>query len=80
MTNNNWVLLSHSMNGSFEAGAGSDNGGSAIFSFQLEFRIFEKEWTVVPLIDSQLITDGWTVRLVNEHDALHKGSLMLLRH
>jgi len=42
---------------------GGDSGSAlAVFDFCVELRVFEAKWTVVPLLDSQIIADEWSVQ------------------
>eukprot|EP00929_Paragymnodinium_shiwhaense_P001120 TRINITY_DN101341_c0_g1_i1.p1 TRINITY_DN101341_c0_g1~~TRINITY_DN101341_c0_g1_i1.p1 ORF type:complete len:708 (+),score=129.82 TRINITY_DN101341_c0_g1_i1:89-2212(+) len=70
LTSQNWLMTSHAVEGTYAPKpSGEDSNGFAVFSFDLEFRIFEDEWTVIPLIDSQVISDAWSVRRMGSGDA-----------
>jgi hypothetical protein len=62
VTSQNWLLMKHSVSGSYEPGSATQDSGLAELHFSLEFSVFEKEWTVIPLVDSQIITDEWRVQ------------------
>eukprot|EP00746_Dinoflagellata_sp_MGD_P120555 gnl/MRDRNA2_/MRDRNA2_56035_c0_seq1.p1 gnl/MRDRNA2_/MRDRNA2_56035_c0~~gnl/MRDRNA2_/MRDRNA2_56035_c0_seq1.p1 ORF type:complete len:706 (-),score=146.70 gnl/MRDRNA2_/MRDRNA2_56035_c0_seq1:231-2348(-) len=61
VSSRNWLLLRHSAQGSYQPGDIGKDGSMAVFDFTLEFRVFEDEWTVVPIVDAQVITDQWNV-------------------
>jgi len=62
VTSRNWLLLDHRARGAYSDGSSQEgDGGMATFDFELEFRIFEDEWTVIPLMDAQCITADWAV-------------------
>jgi len=81
----NWLLLKHTAEGTYEKSASSSEGGMAVFDFSMELRVFEAEWTVIPLVDAQLITDNWHVEREScqgeggwEEVALNSESAVLL--
>jgi hypothetical protein len=74
VTSQNWLLTSQSVEGCYEPAPNSQDGGFAVFDFKVEFRVFEQEWTVIPLVDSQVITDGWAVQRVDS-SAIPTGSV-----
>jgi hypothetical protein len=61
-------------------------GSMATYDFSLDFRIFEDEWTAIPLIDAQSIVGDWVVtRAVANGSAweeieLGHNTLLVLRH
>mmetsp|Transcript_85459 Transcript_85459/g.151113 ORF Transcript_85459/g.151113 Transcript_85459/m.151113 type:complete len:687 (+) Transcript_85459:57-2117(+) len=61
VSSRNWLLLKHSVEGSLAEDAPQADGNMAVFKSVLEFRVFEDEWTVIPVADAQLITDDWKV-------------------
>jgi hypothetical protein len=61
VSSRNWLLLRHSAQGSYQSGDMGKDGSLAVLDFTMEFRVFEDEWTVVPILDAQVITDGWVV-------------------
>jgi len=61
----NWILLRHDAQGSHKPADVAKDGSMAVFHFTMDFRVFEDEWTVVPIIDGQLITDQWSVSRVS---------------
>lgn len=64
VTSNNWLLTQHTAEGVHEAAAPHDSS-TAVFNFDLELRVFEQEWTIVPIVDSQIITEKWMVQRVD---------------
>jgi len=64
VTSQNWLLTKHAVEGRYEASTVAQDVGTAVFNFDLELRVFEPEWTVVPVVDSQMITQSWTVQRV----------------
>jgi hypothetical protein len=66
VSSRNWLLLRHVAEGKYQPGQTSKDGNMAVFEFAMEFRVFDPEWTVVPLVDAQLITDQWKVSRVTE--------------
>lgn len=65
VTSQNWLLSQQQVEGCYEAGDAQDSG-SAVFNFTIELRVFEPEWTIIPVVDSQMITDSWTVQRASE--------------
>lgn len=61
VTSQNWLLLKHSVSGYYDPSSASQDSGVAEIKCTLEFSVFDKEWTVIPLVDSQIITSGWCV-------------------
>jgi len=61
VSSRNWLLLGHTAQGSYQSGDVGKDSGMAVFDFTMEFRVFENEWTVLPIVDAQVITDGWNV-------------------
>jgi hypothetical protein len=58
----NWLLLKHSAEGTYQRRSTAKNDGDmAAFDFTLEVRVFEDEWTVIPLVDAQVITADWKI-------------------
>lgn len=76
ISSQNWLLLSHSVTGRYESRSTPKDGNMATFQFLLEFRVFDKEWTTIPLVDTQVITDGWSVRRVEESDVLNDAACL----
>uniref|UniRef100_A0A7S0F9M7 Uncharacterized protein n=1 Tax=Pyrodinium bahamense TaxID=73915 RepID=A0A7S0F9M7_9DINO len=62
VTSRNWLLTGHAVEGSCGPGATSQEGATATFDFVFELRIFDPEWTMVPMVDSQVITENWVVQ------------------
>jgi len=65
VSSRNWLLLRHSAQGSYQPGDVGKDGSMAVFEFTMEFRVFEDEWTIVPIIDAQVITDKWNVSQID---------------
>eukprot|EP00929_Paragymnodinium_shiwhaense_P002551 TRINITY_DN10283_c0_g1_i1.p1 TRINITY_DN10283_c0_g1~~TRINITY_DN10283_c0_g1_i1.p1 ORF type:complete len:755 (-),score=97.77 TRINITY_DN10283_c0_g1_i1:502-2766(-) len=57
----NWRLLNHSAQGLHEVTAAAEEPGMVAYEFTLEFRIFDHEWTSIPIIDTQAIVEDWHV-------------------
>jgi len=57
----NWQLVGHVVNGSCHVGAKPEESSLAAFDFSMEFRIFDDQWTSIPIIDSQTIVSDWGV-------------------
>lgn len=64
ITSNNWLLIGHSAEGCYESGVVLQDHATAVFNFELDLRVFDPEWTVIPMVDSQMITDNWKVQRV----------------
>lgn len=63
----NWRLVRHSAEG--ECCSAGESRSLATFNFSLEFRVFEDEWTALPLIDADTIVGRLSV-----HRAAESGS------
>eukprot|EP00933_Yihiella_yeosuensis_P045557 TRINITY_DN40951_c0_g1_i1.p1 TRINITY_DN40951_c0_g1~~TRINITY_DN40951_c0_g1_i1.p1 ORF type:complete len:762 (-),score=87.61 TRINITY_DN40951_c0_g1_i1:434-2719(-) len=82
----NWQLVDHSVQGSCYTGTSRDDRGVATFNMTLQFRVFEDQWTDIPLIDAQTIVTDWAVshsvrsRKIDSHPVtLGRDALMVLR-
>jgi hypothetical protein len=65
VTSHNWLLTQHTVEGAHDASTVLQDSSAAVFNFALELRVFEPEWTTVPIVDSQIITDSWMVQRVD---------------
>jgi len=74
VTSQNWLITQHSVDGSHEGGGVQQDSGTAVFNFDLQLRVFEPEWTIIPVVDSQMITDSWTVQRVVVDQSLAGGA------
>merc|ERR1712190_482190 len=62
VSSKNWLQLQHCAEGSYTRGTGTqDDDNMAVFDFSMQFRVFDNEWTVIPLVDAQVIADNWAV-------------------
>lgn len=62
ITSQNWLLVGHKVNGIHEPVHSLQDNDSAVFNFELEFQVFDSEWTCIPLVDGQMITCDWAVQ------------------
>jgi hypothetical protein len=69
ITSQNWLLAGHKVTGIHEPTQLLRENDTAVFNFELEFRIFDAEWTMIPIVDSQMITSDWSVQRVPNSDA-----------
>lgn len=57
----NWQLLNHTASGSYHFGPETEERSMATYEFSLDFRLFEDEWTAIPIIDAQSVVADWVV-------------------
>jgi len=57
----NWQLVNHSASGSYNCGSDPEERSMAVYEFSIDLRIFEDEWTSIPIIDAQTIVADWAV-------------------
>lgn len=75
VSSKNWLLVKHMADGLHKQAASARDVNMAAFTFSMEFRVFDDEWTVIPLVDAQVITDDWKVcyTLEAEQQATDRG-------
>lgn len=61
VTSQNWLLTKHEVEGCTQANAVAQDVSTATFKIDLELQVFDSEWTVIPVVDSQMITENWSV-------------------
>lgn len=75
----NWQLVSHFANGACRMGQGEDDRSFATYNVTLEFRIFDEQWTSIPLIDTQTIVSDWSIARASDDEAGKWQSVVLGR-